>query len=285
MPAPEDTGTVPRSLVWATDLDVLPLDHIVERRGGYLVVRSPSNPGHYWGNLLLFDDPPGVGDGSSWERAFELEFGSEPRVEHRTFAWDRVDGALGAADEEFVSRGYDLEETVGLVATPDRLRPHARESREVTIRGLDPAAGRDEELWGQVLELQVVSRGERFEERMYRDFAQARLADLRALFRVGRGGWFIALDPRKSEVVGSCGVVVTGTRGRFQAVDTAEAYRRKGISSRLVVEAAHLSAEHRGVQHVVIAADPGYHALGLYESLGFERAERVAGVCRQPARA
>jgi hypothetical protein len=33
----------------------------------------------------------------------------------------------------------------------------------------------------------------------------------------------------------------------------------------------------------VIAADASYHALGLYESLGFERLERVCGVCQQPA--
>jgi hypothetical protein len=32
----------------------------------------------------------------------------------------------------------------------------------------------------------------------------------------------------------------------------------------------------------VIAADVGYHALGLYESLGFERREHVAGVCLWP---
>src|SRR5204863_5406261 len=41
---------VPRSLVWATELDVLPPERLVERRGGYLVVRSPGNPRHYWGN-------------------------------------------------------------------------------------------------------------------------------------------------------------------------------------------------------------------------------------------
>ncbi len=35
---------VPKSLVWATDYDVLPIDHVVEPRDGYLVVRSPGNP-------------------------------------------------------------------------------------------------------------------------------------------------------------------------------------------------------------------------------------------------
>jgi hypothetical protein len=32
----------------------------------------------------------------------------------------------------------------------------------------------------------------------------------------------------------------------------------------------------------VIVADAGYHALGLYESLGFERKEHVYGVCLPP---
>jgi hypothetical protein len=34
----------------------------------------------------------------------------------------------------------------------------------------------------------------------------------------------------------------------------------------------------------VIAADADYHALGIYESLGFRRVEQVAGVCRWPGR-
>src|SRR5262245_29305524 len=98
---------VPRSLVWATDLDVLPLDRVVKRRDGYLVVRSPRNPEHYWGNLLLFDEPPSAGDGERWEALFAAELGDERRVRHTTLAWDRTDGVLGAAREEFGGRGYD----------------------------------------------------------------------------------------------------------------------------------------------------------------------------------
>ena len=37
--------------------------------------------------------------------------------------------------------------------------------------------------------------------------------------------------------------------------------------------------EDFGAERLVIAADAGYHALGLYESLGFERREHVFGVC------
>jgi ribosomal protein S18 acetylase RimI-like enzyme len=203
-----------------------------------------------------------------------------PGVEHVTLAWDRVDGALGSAREEFVSRGYELEEVVGLVAEPEALRMHPRANQEVSIRALDPLPGGDQDLWDQAIELQVASRDELLVEEVYREFIGRRLEDLRALFRAGRGAWYVATYPG-DEVVAACGIVVTGERGRFQAVDTAVAYRRRGISSRLVVEAAGRAAG-RGVRRFVIAAEPDYHALGLYESLGFQRVERVAGVCRRP---
>ena len=267
--------------MWATDHDVLPVDHVVERRDGYLMVRSPGNPAHWWGNLLLFDDMPVPGDGRRWERLFELEFGDDPQVGHVTFGWDRVDGALGSAREEFVSRGYELEEVVGLVADPDALRMHPRANRDVVIRELEPLPGADLDLWNQAIELQVASRDDFLEEQAYREFIGRRLEDLRVIFRAGRGAWYVAMYPDHDEVVAACGIVVTGGRGRFQAVDTAAAHRRRGISSRLVVEAARHAAK-RGVEHFVIAAEPDYHALGLYESLGFQRVERVAGVCRRP---
>jgi ribosomal protein S18 acetylase RimI-like enzyme len=255
---------------------------VVERRNGYLVVRSPRNPAHYWGNLLIFDDPPAAGDGARWESLFDTELGVEPRVRHRTFAWDRTDGVAGAAPEEFVARGYDLEEMIGLVADADAVRPHPRENREVVVRELDPAAGRDRELWDAVVELQVAGRDPGHSEEGHRTFSRTRLDDRRRLFRAGRGAWYVAIEPSLNEVVASCGIVVTGGRGRFQAVETAAGHRRRGISSRLVVEAARRAAETHGAERFVIVADAGYHALGLYESLGFTRAEHVFGVCLWP---
>ncbi len=275
-------AAVPRSLVWATDIDVLPADHVAVRRGDHVVVRSPSNPTHYFGNLLVFDDVPRAGDRRRWEEIFAAEFGDEPAIRHRTFCWDRTDDALGDARDEFEAAGYDLERTVGLIAAPAEIRPHPRASRDVVIRALRPERETaDQDLWDQVVEIQVAARDPRFEEETHRAFSRRRLDALRELFAAGRGAWYAAT--LGDEVVGSCGVVVTDGRGRFQAVDTAAQYRRRGICSRLVVEAAHDAATTHRARRLVIAAEADYHALGIYESLGFRPVERVAAVCLPPA--
>jgi ribosomal protein S18 acetylase RimI-like enzyme len=254
---------------------------VVERCDGYVAVRSPSNPSHYWGNFLLFDTPPREGDASRWEARFEDSFRDDPRVRHRTFAWGRTDTDAGARSE-FVDRGYNLEESVALIASAAQLRPHPRESSEVDVRALDPTEGADIAFWDAVVELQVKGRDPGHEEDGYRAFSRQRLDDLRALFRAGRGAWYVALDDATGTVVGSCGIVASGGRGRYQAVDTAVEFRRRGICSRLVVEAARRSAADYGAERFVIVADCDYHALGLYESLGFQRAEHHFGACRWP---
>ena len=199
-------------------------------------------------------------------------------MRHVTLAWDGPDAPLGSAQAEFVPRGYDLDSSIGLVATPADLRQHPRANQEVTVRALDPDA--DEDLWAQVIEVQVGGRTDNFEEAPYREFAVDQQAAQLQHFRAGRGAWYVALDG--DAVVGSCGVIVTDGRGRFRAVDTLATHRRRGVSSRLVVDAAQHAAEHHGADRFVIVADEHYHALGLYESLGFARVERVFGVCRPP---
>jgi ribosomal protein S18 acetylase RimI-like enzyme len=132
-----------------------------------------------------------------------------------------------------------------------------------------------------VIELQVAGRQEGHDEESCRAFTRPRLEARGALFRLGRGAWYVAIDPGSGDVVASCDIVVTTGRGRFQVVDTALAFRRRGICSRLVVEARHSAETHRA-ERFVIVADLDYHALGCYESLGFERQEHVVGVCRWP---
>jgi GNAT superfamily N-acetyltransferase len=268
--------TAPRSLVLNTLIDVLPDDRMVTREGDHLIVRSPSNPGHWEGNTLLFDDAPAAGDRERWEAAFDAAFAAEPAVRHRTFHWDRSDGDEGAAAAEFGAHGYRLERDIGLIASPEEIAPHPKANREVEIRALDPAPGRDEPLWEGVIGVSLANHAEDpSPDADFERFARVRQRERRTVFCAGRGAWYVALDPAGSAVVAGCGVIATGLRGRFQAVDTAPTHRRRGIARRLVHDAAQHAAARFGLSRLVIVADADYHALGIYESLGFRQRERL----------
>jgi GNAT superfamily N-acetyltransferase len=160
------------------------------------------------------------------------------------------------------------------------VRPHPRENREVRVHALNPEGEQDADLWAQVIAVQAKEppsgTGGDYHLRYLRD----RQAGQRELFRAGRGAWFVALEGDR--VVASLGIVVTAGRARYQHVDTVESHRRRGIASRLVVEAARLSSEAHQIDHFVIAADPAYHALGLYRSVGFEPVEAVSALQLNP---
>jgi ribosomal protein S18 acetylase RimI-like enzyme len=198
-----------------------------------------------------------------------------PDLTHRTFTWDLTDGTLGAAVTEFP--GYELDHMVGLVATPAQLRPHPRANSDLAVRTLeanDPA-------WAQVLALWEANNAadeQPHPTEHYRSYATSRIGEMRRLIADGRGVWCVALDG--GEVVGSLGLIVTDGRARYQSVDTRLSHRRRGVASRLVVEAAERAAARWAVDSFVIAAVPGYHAIGIYEGLGFVPVERLTGVCR-----
>ena len=274
-------GASINSLVWATDIDVLAPDHVLRRRHGYWLVQSPTNPTYWWGNLLLFDDAPAAGDGERWQSLFAQEFADRPEVTHCTLAWDRVDGESGAAAHELVAKGFELEWTAGLVARPQRLVEHPAANRDVTLRALDPDG--DEQLWEAVIDVQTTTSFEQDSGvalEYHATFLRRRQLEHREIFRQGRGAWYVAL--LGGAVVGSLGIVVTGGRARFQSVDTVEAFRRQGIARRLVLDAARDACGKHRIDHLVIAADPDYHAIGIYEGLGFERVELVVGAMRKP---
>jgi RimJ/RimL family protein N-acetyltransferase len=273
-----------QSLVWTTDIDALGVDHELRRCGSYWVVQSPSNPTFWWGNFLLFDDPPGRGDWARWEALFEVENRGRPEVTHRSFAWDQTDGGIGDAEWELVTRGYQLERTAGLLATPDQIRAHERANRDVEVVALDPRPGQDERLWRAAMEVWR-QQTPAVEAPAYRlEFLRRRQAELRQLFGQGdRGAWYLAL--LDGEAVGGLGIVVTGGRARYQTVDTLEAHRDQGVATRLITDAAAHAAANHDIDHLVIAADPDHHAIRIYESVGFKQSELVVGALRAPGRA
>ena len=90
------------SLGYRTDLFVRAFDGVVEDRGRHIVVRTPSNPGFWWGNLLLYPDAPDAADARAAERGHEGSWLDDharelPDIKAKLLAWDRPDGASGAS--------------------------------------------------------------------------------------------------------------------------------------------------------------------------------------------
>jgi GNAT superfamily N-acetyltransferase len=274
-----------RSLVFATDVDVLAANRQVARRDGYWRVASPGNPTFWWGNFLLFDRPPVTGDAERWSQLFDHEFSGVAEIAHRAFGWDSPDGEPGAVASEF-PRPWVVERSTGLIASAGAIARHPRANPDVTVRALDPRPGADARLWDAVLALQLEQmRAEPWEadldEAYTVGYRRRRNEELREIFRAGRGAWYVAL--MNGEVAGSLGIVVTDGRARYQAVDTAARFRGRGVATRLVVEAAELAAREHHIEQYVIVADPDYHAIGIYESVGFRPAQTAVGVMLTPS--
>lgn len=263
-----------RSLGYATDLAVLAPYATFARHADHLVVRTPANPGYYWGNFLLFDAAPAPGDRVRWEAAFAAAFGADPRIRHATFAWDDPDGTAGAI-AEFEAAGYTRYDSSVLAATPATLRRPPRHADDVAVR---PLAGEAD--WAAALENQIACREDGHEVAAYRRFKAAQLADQRAAVDAGHGRWYGAF--RAGRLVADCGLFVADGLGRFQAVGTAPDARRQGICGALVLAAARDAVASLGAHTLVMAAEPGAPAEAIYQAVGFAPTERQLGVCRWP---
>ena len=258
------------SLGFQTDLMIRRLagSVIVDRRE-YLVVRTPANPGFWWGNFLLFPAPPQPGDVADWVAAFTAEF---PGAGHLAFG---VDGTRGEHGDPAELAGFGLAAQVSTALTALRLREPARPGTDAVFR---PLASDDD--WAQAAELGLACDDHR-DDPDHRLFAERKLREVRELCVRGHGAWFGAFAD--GWMRSGCGIFA-GPAGllRFQSVETDPGYRRRGLAGRLVYEAGTYGLTALGAGPLVIVADPDDVAIRIYRSLGFADAERQVQLLREP---
>jgi predicted GNAT family acetyltransferase len=256
-----------RSLAWRTDLALLLAAGCeVDDHGDHLVVRTPANPGFYWGNFLLLDAPAGPDDVPEWLRAFEREF---PEAEHRTFG---VDGADGAVDDLAPFRAAGMGVEASTVMTARAVHEPAHPNTEAIIRPL----ATDED-WAQQVELALTDR----ELQGGRVFATRRAAAERRLVEQELGQWFGAfLD---GGLAASLGLFVASEGlARYQGVMTHPDHRGRGLCGTLVHHAGRFGFDELGVHTLVMVADPDYLAIRTYRSVGFTGSETQLQAMRVP---
>lgn len=260
------------SLGFRTDLMLRTMaGSAIADHGTHLVVRTPANPGFWWGNFVLFEGPPGKGDAHSWSAAFS---GAFPGAAHLALGVDGTDGDTGDA-AELAELGVTAE--VNSVLTATRLLPPGAPGISADIRAL---AGDDD--WDQATDLRLSCDDHIAMTPEHRRFSERKVAEHRALCEAGHGAWFGAFVERRMRA--GAGLFGDGDGpARFQSVETHPAYRRQGLASSLVHHAGRWGLDRLGARTLVIVADPGYHAIRLYRALGFADAERQVQLCRPPA--
>ncbi len=225
----------------------------VTDRGRYLVIRSPGNPGFWWGNFLLLRAWPQASEG--WLDRFAAEF---PHAEHVAIGVD-VTEAGGGLPAEFAS----LEPEISTVLTCARIRAPRHVNAEAGIRRLE--SGED---WRQSVELTLRCYGEQSPG----DFQQLRSATRRRLTKTGRAAWFGAFDG--SHLVAQLGICdAGGGLARYQDVETDPAARRRGLAGTLVWQAGQFARATFGASTLVIVADPAGGAIRIYRGCGFADAQ------------
>lgn len=258
-----------KSLGQKSELIFVLYDGVVEERADYLVVRTLTNPTFFWGNLLIFNRPPKVGDFDSWVALFKKEF-TDPRIYHQTFAWEAhgFNDAVGDA-EQFTLRGFSLQPnavmTAKTVTKPKKYNPN------LEIRVL-----KSEKDWADMAALQISVADPKFPKTELERFYRNQTVRYQGMEQAGMGHWYGGFIDGK--LVATLGLYHRDGLGRFQSVVTGTDHQRQGLCSTLVYEAASRVLREGHAKELVMCADPGYHALKVYESVGFQTRHTEYGV-------
>ncbi len=253
------------SLGYRTDTIFARFHGKVEDLGNALVIANPGSPGFYFGNLLVFADPPRAGDRPRWEALFTQHVGAPPTVRHRLFGWD-VPARGQPHLQEFLDAGYHLEENVVMSAARLHAPPHPNDRAEYR-----PLRDTDAE-WQAAVENQVAGREEGHDEERYRAFKESQFRGYRAMCRAGLGFWYGAF--MGGRLVADLGVFFGDGLLRYQSVGTHPEYRRQGLCGSLTYFAGKHAQEHFGAGGLVIVADDHDVAKRVYAAVGFQDAER-----------
>ena len=251
-------------LGWRTDVALLEISgSVVADRGDHLVVTTPDNPSFYWGNFVLLDRPPAdAADARQWIGVFE---GAFPAARHRTFG---IDGTRGTAADAAPFTDHGLDAEISSVMTATAVHEPARPNRDATYRPLESDTD-----WDQQVEITMAGESAGYSL----EFSAGRARQHRSLCDAGHGQFWGAFEDGR--LLSSMGLFrASPGLARFQTVKTHPDARGRGLAGTLVHEISRFGFADLGAQTLVMVADPGYLAIRVYRSVGFDDTEVQVGV-------
>ncbi len=238
-----------------------------EDYGDHWAIHTLSNPNFFWGNLLIFDRPPKRGDFKKWTESFHKEF-TDPRIYHITLAWDSPTGEVGDTSE-FIENGFRLESTAVLSATSVVKPPKLNEQLQVKV-----ISSSDD--WEDMIQIQMASAHDHLSLSEWESFYRKQATRYQEMEKAGFGHWYGGFFEGK--LVSGLGIFHRNGLGRFQTVSTHPDFQRRGFCQTLVYLSSLKALNSGHVEELVMCADPDYHAIKIYESVGFQRRALEHGV-------
>jgi RimJ/RimL family protein N-acetyltransferase len=264
----------PRDLSYRTDFIFHRLNGEIEEHETFWVVRTPSNPDFWFGNLILFKTAPQAGDYARWMQEHAMVWGDS--LNHVTFGWDEErEGEV----TPFLDAGFIRSH--GVVLTLDQLPSDPRINPNLEVRPLSSPAE-----WESNLALQTEVDSEDYDyPGDHETYRRRRFASYQRLVAEGHGYWWGAFQD--GQLVGSMGLYFDETRevGRFQNVATRASHRRQGVCRSLLTAASEDAFSQVGAQRLVIVTgieDEREAAREAYRNFGFHMHSQTYAIERRP---
>jgi len=231
-----------------------------------MVIKTMDNPGHQWGNFLMYPDPPQKGDYQRWTEAFKIEF-SDIEVGHIAFAWDSVEGIAGEI-QEFEDDGYYLEYDDIMVAS-QVVKPE-KFNDNVVVKPIE-----SEEDWERAIQLNIDVSGNTSAE--YSKTIKLLMRKYREICFANQGLWVGAY--LNDQLVGDLGLFHAGElRGLAAMVKTHPDFRRNGICRTLLHEASLMGFEQMNFEKIIMVANTAFRAGRVYADVGYKVEEHGASL-------
>lgn len=260
--------------ILSTELRLLEPICTFVQHDGYLVYRSDKFRNFYGGNGIEIQDPAGRSL-AEWEAISRVHFDPALFV-HTTYTFpDQLEYHYLAAQGR--EQKYHVEtDTYMFVDSTERCRPLPEdlEVRQIVT----------EEDWQRLAE---------FEQEGYigADWHDPNATGPDRLFEKTRFTsevvgieWFYLARKGDPAILSKLGLFLHNGIGRLQDVSTAESERRKGYAAMLVSFAIDRAISALGARGVALAADVDYHAVSLYEQLGFRHVGGGTTMMKYPIR-
>lgn len=258
---------------WRTDFTMHGVAGVVEPHDDCLVVRTPSNPTFYWGNLLLLELAPRDEDVGHWLARFEAQITQrQPESDHVAIGINEP--YAGQQLPQWEAAGLEMHVNAVMRLAPGELVDAATlpppKAAELIVRPIDWATEVD-----AIVTLECADvHG--FEPTGYRAYRERMFGHYRVLHAQGRAEWFgVWCD---GALAADCGLVrdhtKPGATARFQRVATHPEFRRRGLARALVHAVGRHALQEWQAAEVIMVADPDDIAIHLYRSLGWREFER-----------